>query len=101
MIDCDITLIAELDEGSEEKKSVIATVSTVSQKEYFAAAQVGFKAEFKAEIWFDEYEGQRIVELEDFSFTTRRFSVYRSYGPRADGKIELYLTNKVGVFYDS
>ncbi len=101
MIDCDITLIAELDEGLEEKKSVIATVSSATQKEYFAAAQAGFKAEFKAEIWFDEYEGQTIVELVDLSSTTRRFFVYRSYGPRPDGKIELYLTNKVGVFYDN
>lgn len=89
-------LISELSETEEEKISVFATKKSVSQKEFFDAAQVGFKSECVLEVWQSEYEGQELVEIH-FHGTAKRFSVYRTY-EREDGKTELYLTSKVGVF---
>lgn len=86
-----ITLISEIDAETEERQEAFATVEGIGQKEFFAASQAGFKAEYKITIWQSDYDGQNIVE-----FDSQRYSVYRKY-PRADGKIELYLTSKIGV----
>lgn len=89
-----ITLIDEIDAETEERLDVFATIWGIGQKEFFAAAQEGFKPDFKITIWQSDYDGQAIVELNN-----RRYSVYRTY-PLTDGHIELYLTSKVGVCYE-
>ena len=86
-----VTLVAEIDAETEEKLEVFATVEGIGQKEFFAAAQAGFKAEFKISVWRSDYDGQSLVE-----YGGQRYSVYRTY-PRPDDHIELYLTSKVGV----
>lgn len=86
-----ITLIAEIDAETEEKLDIFGTVESVGQREFFAAAQAGFKAEFKITVWTSDYDGQTIVE-----FNNKRYGVYRTY-LLSDGHIELYLTSKVGV----
>lgn len=86
-----ITLIAEIDAETEEKLDIFGTVESVGQREFFAAAQAGFKAEFKITVWASDYDGQAIVE-----FNNKRYGVYRTY-LLSDGHIELYLTSKVGV----
>lgn len=86
-----ITLIAEIDAETEEKLDIFGTVESVGQREFFAAAQAGFKAEFKITVWVSDYDGQAIVE-----FNNKRYGVYRTYLLN-DGHIELYLTSKVGV----
>lgn len=94
--DITATLIFEISETEEEKTSVFATKKSVMQKEFFDAAQAGFKAECMLEVWHSEYEGQEFVEI-PFHGQRKRFHIYRTYD-RADGKTELYLTSKVGVF---
>ena len=86
-----VTLICEIDAETEERQEVFAKAESIGQKEFFAAAQTGFKAEFKMTVWQSDYEGQNIVELNN-----QRYSVYRTY-LRSDEHIELYLTSKVGV----
>ncbi len=94
--DCIVTLVAEIDEETEEKTEVMATVESIGQKEFFAAATAGFKAEAKISVWQTEYSGEPIVEMPIFGRTKRLF-VYRTFS-RPDEKTELYLTNKRGVF---
>lgn len=86
-----LTLIAEVDAENEERLDVFGTVESVGQKEFFAAAQSGFKAEHKITVWQSDYDGQSIVELNN-----ERYSVYRTFRLK-DGHIELYLASKVGV----
>jgi len=93
--DCAITLISEISDGVEERKELLATVESVGQREFFAAAQAGFKAECKVSVWQSEYEGQEYVEL-ILHGRKRRLFIYRVFD-RDDEKTELYLTNKVGV----
>lgn len=91
MNDSIITLVCELDEDTEEKTEVFADIESVSQSEFFSAAQAGFRSEYKVTLWQGDYDGQDIVEIDE-----NRFSVYRRY-LRYDEKIELYLTSKIGV----
>jgi hypothetical protein len=89
---CDdiITLVWQTEDG-EEKTEVMASVESVSQSEFFAAAQTGFKAQYKVSFWENDYDGQPLVEVGN-----GRYTVYRTYS-RNDQKIELYLTDKAGV----
>nr|DAN87281.1 MAG TPA: hypothetical protein [Caudoviricetes sp.] len=93
--DCIVTLIAEIDETTEEKTAIFANVENIGQKEFFAAASQGFKAEAKIGVWQEEYSGEPIVEMPLFGKQKRLF-VYRTFN-RTDGKVELYLTDKRGV----
>lgn len=49
------------------------------------------KARHKFDVWANEYNDEQEVE-----FNGRRLAVYRSYGPKADGKIELYVGERAG-----
>ena len=86
-----ITLVWPLDEEKEEKTEVYADVKSISQSEFFAAAQNGFKAQYQFKIWPDEYENQPYVE-----YAGERYSIYRTYEPSGQ-KIELYAGSKIGV----
>lgn len=88
-----ITLIELKSEEEEDKAAVLGGVESVSQNEFFSAAQVGFKAAYKLTLWQSDYSGQPFVQLRG-----RRYEVYRTY-ERADQKVELYLTDKIGVRY--
>ena len=57
-----ITLIAEIDAETEEKLDIFGTVESVGQREFFAAAQAGFKAEFKITVWVSDYDGQANIK---------------------------------------
>lgn len=94
--DCTVTLIASIDDENEERTEILATRESAGQKEFFAAAQSGFKAECKLTVRYEEYEGQEFAELL-LHGRKRRLYVYRTYD-RDDGKTELYLTSKAGVF---
>lgn len=85
-----VTLVWPLEDGQEEKTEVVARIESVSQTEFFAASQSGFKPQYKISFWENEYSGQPIVIVKN-----ERFSVYRTYS-RDDQKIELYLQEKIG-----
>lgn len=87
-----VYLIWELDGGADEVQETFAEIESVSQKEFFAAAQSGLKAQYKIKVWESDYNDQLLVAL---SPKGKRFHVYRTYAP-GDGKIELYLEDKVG-----
>ena len=91
MIDCVIALISENDDGEETSREVFATVEDVSQKEFFSAAQAGFRSELKITIWNSDYKNEEAVILGN---QARRYSIYRKY-LRNDSKVELYLTDRV------
>lgn len=91
MVDNIITLVWPLESGGEEKTDVFAEIGSVGQKEFFAAAQMGFKAEMKLEVRVDDYDGQPAAIVKN-----KRYSIYRTY-IREDQMIELYLSDKIGV----
>lgn len=70
---------------------MIARVEPIGRDEFVAAGQKGMKARHKFEVWSNEYNEQSEIE-----FNNRRLSIYRTYGPRADGRIELYAGERAG-----
>lgn len=73
------------------KNDVIATVEPIGRDEFVAAGQAGMKARYKFNVWESEYK-----EESEVIYNGRRLSVYRTYGPRPDGKVELYAGERVG-----
>jgi hypothetical protein len=49
------------------------------------------KARHKFNVWANEYNDEQEVE-----YNGRRLTIYRSYGPKDDGKIELYAGERAG-----
>lgn len=91
MFDDVITLIHELEDEKTEEREVFATVESAAQSEFFAAAQEGMKAEYKASVWQSDYDGETCAKIDG-----RLYDVYRTFR-RRDGKIELHLKEKAGV----
>ena len=73
------------------EKEIIAKINPIGRDEFAAAGQKGFKASAMFEVWEFEYDGQTEIEANN-----KKMVIYRTYGPRADGKIELYTGEKVG-----
>lgn len=60
---------------------MIATVEPIGRDEFVAAGQKGMKARYKFNVWANEYNDEQEVE-----YNGRRLTIYRSYGPKDDGK---------------
>lgn len=80
---------------TQTKDTVFAIIGSVSASEFFQAGLQGFKPEYKMTVWQTEYSGQELVE-----YNGKTYSIYRSYR-RADGRIELYVTEKKGEENDT
>lgn len=75
----------------ETKKTVYAEISTSGQREFFKAAQSGFKPALQALVWDFEYSGEREAEIDGV-----RYSIYRTYDKSESGMTELYLERRGG-----
>ena len=64
--------------------------SSAGRNEFFNAAEIDLKPEYRVTVWADEYDGEPMIELHG-----RRYTVYRTY-LRPSGKVELYVTKKAG-----
>ena len=72
------------------KQQVFAKINPVGRDEFTAAGQRNYKASMMVEVWGFEYNGQTEIEV------GKRMAIYRTYGTRSDGKIELYAGERVG-----
>lgn len=70
---------------------VFAKVNPIGRDEYAAAGEKGMKARYMFEVYMSEYSGQSVVV-----FGEDRLTVYRTYGPKDDDKIEVYAGQRVG-----
>ena len=75
-------------EREEVKKTVYATVKSVGYSEFWKAANAGYQAELKADVYTWEYDGQRVVEIDG-----KRYKVLRTYVIGHGEKTELTLTD--------
>ena len=94
MVEAFIQLIHTGDKAEDDQKTgVFAKVYPVGRDEFREAGVKGYKAENQFVIWANEYDEQPEVE-----YNGKRLSIYRTYGPRSDGKIELYAAERVGNY---
>lgn len=73
-------------EISEIENEIFCKIKSSSRSEFFEAAKEGFKAEIKAEIWEQEYNGETVARIGN-----KTFNIYRTYKVN-EYKRELYLS---------
>lgn len=77
--------------GQPVESSCVGTLKSVSQNEFFRAAQAGFQSEGVIEMNTADYKGQKTIKISGDNFT-----IYRTYEKDSDW-IELYYGERVGV----
>lgn len=75
---------------TEKERTVLCEVNSISQSEFFAAANTELQPELKFSVFFGDYENESVVE-----FQGNRYAVYRTY--RAGDYMELYVERKTGA----
>lgn len=76
--------------ATETEREVFCEVDSITQSEFYQAANTELNPEHKFTIFFGDYEGESIVK-----YNGVRYSIYRTY--RADDNLELYAERKIGV----
>lgn len=80
-----------IEEMTETERTVFCEVASVSQAEFYQAANTEFNPEFRFTVFFGDYEGESIL-----AFNGNRYSIYRTY--RTGDDLELYAERKVGTW---
>ena len=80
-----------IEEMTETEREVFCKVESVSQTEFYAAANSEFNPEFRFTIFFGDYQGEALL-----AFNDNRYSIYRTY--RTGDDLELYAERKVGTW---
>ncbi len=78
------------EEATETERTVYCEVDSISQTEFYAAANTELNPEYRFTIFFGDYEGESLVK-----FNGARYSVYRTY--RTGDDLELYTERKIGA----
>ncbi|MCI9576619.1 MAG: phage head closure protein [Clostridiales bacterium] len=73
------------------KRKIYVSVGSVTQYEFYAAAQVGLKPDFRLKTFYLDYQGESALEYQG-----EIYAVYRTYTDQKAETTELYLTKKVG-----
>jgi len=95
MFDDSIVLCEPGEDGEPENQvEVFATKINTGRDEFSAAGERGYKKTIMFEVQGTEYE-----EQPELIYGKKRLSIYRTYGPREDGLIELYAAERVGNRY--
>ena len=76
--------------ATEGETTVFCEVDSITQSEFYQAANTELNPEYKFTIFFGDYDGQPIV-----IYNGQRYAIYRSY--RTGDNLELYVERKIGV----
>lgn len=77
---------------AETRREIFARVESISQSEFHAAGQAGFRPEYRFTVFAAEYQGEAECEYEG-----RRYAIYRNYHVPGTDDLELYVQRKAGV----
>ena len=75
-------------EREETKTTVFGNVKSVGYSEFWKAANAGVQAELKADVYTEEYSGQRTVEING-----KRYKVLRTFTSKNGEITELTLSD--------
>ncbi|MBQ1574803.1 MAG: phage head closure protein [Clostridiales bacterium] len=86
-----ITVDAYGNESAKEaERTVLCEVDSISQTEFYAAANTELNPEYRFTIFFGDYQGEEICK-----FNGQRYAIYRTY--RSGDNLELYAERKIGA----
>ena len=75
---------------TESSRQVFCEVFSVTQSEFYAASDADLKPEYRFNVFFGDYEGEKIVE-----YKGERYAIYRTY--HAGDYMELYVERQAGI----
>ena len=76
--------------ATETERQVFCEVHSISQTEFYAAANTELNPEYRFDIFFGDYQGEDVC-----LFNGERYAIYRTY--RAGDTLELYAERKIGA----
>jgi len=86
-----ITVDAYGNESAQEsERTVMCEVDSITQTEFYAAANTELNPEYRFTIFFGDYQGEEICK-----FNGQRYAIYRTY--RSGDMLELYAERKIGA----
>ncbi len=77
------------EQATESEKSVFCEVYSITQTEFYAAANTELQPEYRFNVFFADYSGEETVKYQG-----KRYSVYRTF--RNGDYMELYAERKTG-----
>ena len=90
-IEAIVTLLIKKNQTEYLESKVFGEIYPVGRDEFAAAGQKGYKADMMVEVWEFEYTNQTEIKVDG-----KKYAIYRTYGPKNNGKIELYTGERVG-----
>lgn len=79
-----------IQQPTETTKKIYANVKSVTRDEFFNGGRNGLNPELVLTVFFGDYSGEKIAEVNGI-----RYTVYRTYQLRTDA-IELYVERRTG-----
>ena len=76
--------------ATETERQVFCEVYSITQTEFYAAANTELNPEYRFDIFFGDYQGEDVC-----LFNGERYAIYRTY--RAGDTLELYAERKIGA----
>jgi len=76
--------------ATETERQVMCEVYSISQTEFYAAANTELNPEYRFDVFFGDYQGEDVV-----SYQGNRYAIYRTY--RRGDTLELYAERKIGA----
>lgn len=80
-----------IEEMTETEREVFCRVDSITQTEFYQAADTQINPEYRFTVFFGDYEGEMLL-----AFSDSRYSIYRTY--RTGDDLELYAERKVGTW---
>ena len=80
-----------IEEMTETEREVFCRVDSITQTEFYQAANSEINPEYRFTVFFGDYEGEMLLAFDD-----SRYSIYRTY--RTGDDLELYAERKVGTW---
>lgn len=76
--------------ATETERQVFCEVNSISQTEFYAAANTELNPEYRFDIFFGDYNGEDVC-----FYNGQRYAIYRTY--RTGDTLELYAERKIGA----
>lgn len=75
---------------TETQRQVFCEVNSITQTEFYAAANTELNPEYRFDVFFGDYNGEDVIEYQG-----NRYAIYRTY--RTGDTLELYCERKIGA----
>lgn len=76
--------------ATETERQIYCEVYSISQTEFYAAANTELNPEYRFDIFFGDYQGEDVC-----LFNGNRYAIYRTF--RNGDTLELYVERKIGA----